>query len=80
MKVGRIPNFIDNFKRGSLLSSDPIRIDRIHDDKIAALTELPHDSKRIVKVSIKGDDFCAVSKSLQQFAGRNFAAGQNDYT
>src|SRR4030095_16030 len=76
--IGRIPNFIDNLKRGGLLSGDPIWVNRIHDDKIASLAELAHDSKRIVKVSFNGDDFCAVRKSLEQFAARNLS-GRQDY-
>ena len=75
--IGRVPNFIDDLKRGSLLSGDPIRVNRIHDDKIAALAQLPHNPERIVKVAVNGNDFCAVSKSLQQFASRNLSRRQN---
>src|SRR4029434_248031 len=75
--IRRVPNFIDNLKRGGLLSGDPIWVSRIHDDKIASLAELAHDSKRIVKVPFNGDDFCAVGKSLQQFAARNLSGGQD---
>src|SRR6266487_3396346 len=80
MKVGSIPNLINNLKGSGLLSSDPIGIDRIHDGKAAALAQLPYDLKRIVKVAINGDDFCAAGESLQQFAARNFSARQNHYT
>ena len=74
MKIRRVPYFIDNLERGGLLSRDPIRVNRIHDDKIASLAELAHDSKRIVKVPFNGYDFCAIRKSLQQFAARNLSA------
>src|SRR6266513_6036941 len=75
--IRRIPYFIDTLERGGLLSRDPIRVNRIHDDKIASLAELAHDSKRIVKVPFNSDDFCAVRKSLQQLAARNLSRRQN---
>src|SRR4029450_10640650 len=77
VKIRRVPYFINNLKGGGLLSGNPIRVNRIHDNKIASLAELADDSKRIVKVPFNGDDFCTVSKSLEQFAARNLSGGQN---
>ena len=44
MKIGRIAQFIDNFKCGGLLSCDPVRVNGIDDSEIAALAEFAYDS------------------------------------
>ena len=75
MKIGGIAQCIDNLKSRGFLSGNPIRINRIDDCKIAALAKLAHDSKRVVKVAVNRNDLCAIGKSLQQFAARNFAGG-----
>ena len=79
MKIGCISYHIHNLKRRRFLPGDPIGIDRIHDCKIVAFADLAHDSKRVVKVAINSNDFCTVSKSLQQFAARNFPRRQDHY-
>ena len=64
MKIGCIAQNLDNLKCRRLLSGDPIRVNRIHNDKAVALAKLPHDSKCIIKVSINRHDFRSVGESL----------------
>src|SRR5262249_39071972 len=64
MKIGRITQFIDNFKCGSLLSCDSVRINGIHDRKFAALAKFTHDSERVVEIAVNRHDFRSISKSL----------------
>ena len=77
MKIGRVAQFIDNFKCGRLLSCDPVRINGIHDREFAGLAQFAHDSQRVIEIAVDRDDFRSVSKSLKQFPGRNFSRRQN---
>src|SRR5882724_11565445 len=78
MDVGRIAQYIDNFKRSGLLPGDAVGIDRIDDNKFVA--ELTYDSQRVIKVAIDRDNPGSVSESLDEFSGGNFARRENDNT
>ena len=77
MKIGGITKVIDNFECGGLLSCDPVRINGIHDRKIAPFAQFAHDSQRVIEVAVNRDDFRSIGKGMKQFSGRNFPRRQN---
>ena len=79
MEFGRVAEFVNDFESGCFLSGDSIRIDRVHDREIVALPKFAHDPERVIEVAIDGDDFGAVSESLNQFAAGDFPRGQDDH-
>ena len=80
MKIGRIAQFIDNFKCGRFLSCDPVRINGIHDRKIAGLVQFAHDLQRVIEIAVNRDSLRSIGKSLKQFPGCDFSRRQNHDT
>src|SRR6266487_804835 len=77
MKIRRIPYSIDSLKCSGLLPGNSVRVDRIYNGEIIALSKLAHDPKCVVEVAFNSHDFCSVDESLQQFTACDLSRRQN---
>ena len=80
MKIRRVTEIIDNFKRGRLLASNAIRVNRVHNGKFLLVTELAHNSERIIEVSVNRHNLSAVRERLNEFSSGDFSGRQHDRT
>ena len=64
MEIRRIAQFVDNFKCGRFLSCNPVRINGIHNCKIAGLTQFTHNSQSVIEIAVNRDNLRAIGKSL----------------
>ena len=76
MYVGRIAQLVDHFERCSLLTLDPVGIDRVHEGDRVLVGELAGEFQAVVEVGVDLHHFGTMHDCLRKFAGRNSASGQ----
>ena len=75
MIIGRAPQRVANLERRSLLSLDPVRVDRVDDLDVPLLADLADDAQRVIEIAAHGDHARAFYQRLNEFTDGDGAFG-----